>query len=631
MGKQSLLDTMNDKISAFEKELNNGLALSEAEATKLERIITNLGIAGNLTEEEMKPFIDRVNVLKEHQQPNERFIQNVSPKSASVPEIDKIKKLSKKAKLKIAAIATAAAVAIGGGAFALNKNQSNDEPLVAEAVEEQNADVMDEFYQELSKDITLSMNDQISKGLVVTEENKDTLAKKYTEYYLLNQMDELTDEQWANIFPNSTITSEDIMKSKEYFEDIDERRVTVCSSDMYLDYNLMFEGEDAKLLNNAALALDKVKTTSGSEKTEAISNFKSYVSEVLISEDSEIKYSPRALDTFRDVYFQAFDILTNGNEIDNEWQHKVNTMIGLCSTNQTIEGVQDSNIQSLQSDYQLYQADKLQIRLENGWNYALNHKLNENNDIEKISEYVADNIDLSLYRELPDYETTLKDMFLSNEGSKSIDDSGISNGQGGTISKSDMNRVGASDRATYEQKIVEETKAQEDASKTTVDIEGNKVDPEKANYYTQLGASDYNAGIYDESKVPSQYLVSYRNGMKIAKEAIEDAKKNSSEINTYEPVNNGGSEVTESKVEITPYTMNDSIVTTEEFVPVDDSQSIITESEVETIDFVPITSYYSLEDNDLQQLKEFRNYLTEIVESDVETYDYADEPTSKSL
>ena len=180
MSKQSLLDTMNDKISAFEEELNNGLALSEAEATKLERIITNLGIAGNLTEEELKPFIDRVRALKEHQQPNERFIQNVSPKSVSVPEIDKIKKLSKKAKLKIAAIATAAAVAIGGGAFALNKNQSNDEPLVAEAVEEQNADVMDEFYQELSKDITLSMNDQISKGLVVTEENKDTLAKKYT-------------------------------------------------------------------------------------------------------------------------------------------------------------------------------------------------------------------------------------------------------------------------------------------------------------------------------------------------------------------------------------------------------------------------------------------------------------------
>ena len=52
---------------------------------------------------------------------------------------------------------------------------------------------------------------------------------------------------------------------------------------------------------------------------------------------------------------------------------------------------------------------------------------------------------------------------------------------------------------------------------------------------------------------------------------------------------------------------------------------------METIDFVPIASYYSLEDNDLQQLKEFRNYLTEIVESDVETYDYTDETTSKSL
>lgn len=618
MAKQNVINMIDAKISTFEAEVKAGKKFKEKDAKKLRDVMNNTFKIGGLTEEEKQPFNERIEAIITEALKDDKFIDEVSPKNIVVKseDVEKIaenaKKTDSSTKKKLAALGIA--IALGVGAFAIGHatGSNDDAPAATEAsIDDEdknivNEDVqyteMDAEYKELSDNITASMNDSISKGLVVTEENKEVLVKQYVEYYMLNRMDTLTDEQWGNVFQNSTITAEDIMNAKYALEWEDEKRATVGSKDMMLNYNLMFDGLDAELLNDAANLLNDVKTTEGKERKEAIAKFKEYI----ITKLNNNTYSERALDTFRAVYFDAFDELTNHAEIDDELEHAVNTTI-TCSLNDSDLDVMDATIQSLQSDFQTYEAKKLELRLQNGWTYVANNKVNPYNDIEEITKYVAGNIDLSLYRELPDYEQTLTNMFLKDSP---VPSNNVTNNQPDS-GKPSTNEPGP------------DNGGQDEGPETTTDVDGNEVDdPEMLQYYTQLGAEDYYNGTYDESKVPEQYRPSYRNGRDIAKAAEEEARKNEEETEEFVPVDNGET-TTEEEIETDGYTeqpTNDDDTT---FIPVENGEET-TEEVIETEDY---TTYYEIEPRELEMLENFKNELLAITEESVMEESYTESNT----
>ena len=620
---------LNASLERYEKMIEKGAVDSEEfSASKLSKIENKINLL--VQDSEVKAnFLERLNKIRTYipvdvvaEENTTKNISEVSPRFFKVPT-DFIKKHKKE---------TVAAIigALGLTAFTLHGcgKEASTEPVVVEATETTEKAVetpveteakeeftkMDSEYVELSESITKGLNDEISKGLEVTEENKNVVSKAYTEYYVLNQMDTLTDEQWANIFPNSNVTSDDIMQAKYDFEFVDEKRVTVSSN--YLDYSLIFNEADSKMLNNASVALDKVKNaTTAVEKKQANSEFMDCITDVFnLESDNQITpYSFRAIDTFRNVYFNAFDELTLHKVINDELEHKVDTA-SLCNISENGLNVEEKSISSIQSKVVIATQEKIDTRLQNGWNYANTHELNPYNDIDDIVEYVENHIDLSLYQELPDYEEYLTKITLS-PSTKSKDDSGISDGKGGHISKTDMQAHGVNPsdpnaKEKYEQTVRDEDAKKSEESKVISDNDGNTISSgENASEQDAVDnyESEYNKGYEAGSKAyenggsntapdgsSSAYKEGYSNGWNDAK------KRNESNQTTYVPTDNGDTTTTESTETVDDYKPDTKIPTndntnnntTTEFVPIDNGDTTTTEStetvEDYTTDYVPV-------------------------------------------
>ena len=614
---------LNASLERYEKMIEKGAVDSEEfSASKLSKIenkinllIQDSGVKAN--------FLERLNKIRTYipenvsEETTEKNISQVSPRFFKVP-VDFIKKHK-------ASTAAAIFAAVGLTAVTLHgcgNEDKNSEPIIVEStestenateeVQKNDTEVqfteMDSEYVELAESITKGLNDEISKGLEVTEENKGVVSKAYTEYYMLNQVDTLTDEEWANIFPSSNITSEDIMQAKYDLELVDEKRVTV--SNQYLDYSLMFNETDSKMLSNAGVALDKVKNaTTSVAKKEANAEFMDYITDVFnLESDNQISpYSFRAIDTFRNVYFNAFDELTLHNVINDELEHKVDTA-SLCSISNSDLNVEEKNINSIQSKVVIATQEKIDTRLQNGWNYANTHELNPYNDIDDIVEYVESHIDLSLYQELPDYEEYLTKITLP-ASTKSKDDSGISDGKGGHISKSDMQAHGATNKEEYEQAVRDEDAKKSEESKVITDNDGNTIssgsnasEQDAVDNYESEYNKGYEAGskAYENggsSTAPSEsssaYKEGYSNGWKDAK------KRNENSQTTYIPTNDDDTTTSETTETVDDYTTdpttpdnNTNDNTTTEFVPIDDGDTTTSET-TETVDdyttdYVPV-------------------------------------------
>ena len=614
---------LNASLERYEKMIEKGAVDSEEfSASKLSKIENKINLL--IQNSEVKAnFLERLNKIRTYipenvsEETTEKNISQVSPRFFKVP-VDFIKKHK-------ASTAAAIFAAVGLTAVTLHgcgNEDKNSEPIVVESTEStektieevQKSDTevqfteMDSEYVELAESITKGLDDEISKGLEVTEENKTVVSKAYTEYYVLNQMDTLTDEEWANIFPNSNVTSEDIMQAKYDLELVDEKRVTV--SNQYLDYSLIFNEADSKMLSGAGTALDKVKNaTTSSAKKEANTEFMNYITDVFnLESDNQISpYSFRAIDTFRNVYFNAFDELTLHNVINDELEHKVDTA-SLCNISNNGLNVEDKNINSVQSKVVIATQEKIDTRLQNGWNYANTHELNPYNDIDDIVEYVESHIDLSLYQELPDYEEYLTKITLP-ASTKSKDDSGISDGKGGHISKSDMQAHGATNKEEYEQAVRDEDAKKSEESKVITDNDGNTIssgsnasEQDAVDNYESEYNKGYEAGskAYENggsSTAPSEsssaYKEGYSNGWKDAK------KRNENSQTTYIPTNDDDTTTSETTETVDDYTTdpttpdnNTNDNTTTEFVPIDDGDTTTSET-TETVDdyttdYVPV-------------------------------------------
>jgi len=617
---ENIIKTIETSLESVEKQIEVGEKVSLKEVKKLETRINNLANVYNLSADDLSKYQSRIDNIRQRIQSDKKsFI--LIPAASKEGIWSAIKKHPLGTGLVIAGAAvilTGCGVAIANGATDKQVIEESDTSKDVEPTIEN--ETMNAEYKEMADEIIASMNDSISKGLVVNEENKEVMTKKYVLYYMLNKMDTLTDEQWANIFQNSTITAKDIMDAKYEIEYFGEQ--AIIASETGLNYSYMFEENDSKLLTDAKALYDIAKNSKGNEKIEATKAFENYINENLVLNEGKINYSQRALDTFRKIYFDAFDTITGGKIIDDELEHHVNTIV-TCSIAENDLNVEDETIDSLQSKYTTYLEEKLTIRLQNGWSYVMLKGVNPNNDINKIVEYVENNIDLSLYNEMPDYRTTLREILSEDEKKSSKDDSGVSDGKDGNVSKNDMIEHGVDPtednaKEKYEESVKEETKKKEEESVTVEDNSGEVVeDKEQLKYYAKLGATDYNAGTYDESKVPGQYLNAYRQGMNEAKKAIEEAQKEyqNKEETSYEEVSpttteeveietyNYTTEVEETKEEQDTEASNDNVtefVPIEEFESIEDSETIIEELETETYDYVEVSSRI----NELEQLKQ---------------------------
>lgn len=564
--KDMLREKVESQLNKIESQVANGLEVSEEDISQTKTLLNNvisMKKSAGYTDEEIKAIEDRF------AKATNRNLNNDKKYS--------IKYIAKSFKTKVAAAVLVGTMGVTAIACTASKEEEPVEPvaMMAEAPEKVAPTTMDAEYQEIADQALAFANDEIAKGMPenmqITEENKGEFAKSLTEYYLLNQMDELTDEEWANIFQNSTVTSKDLMDAKYSWEWIDQQRVVV--SDNYLDYSLLFDGKDAELLTDASEILTKVKSSDKTVKSEANKEFKQYVFDNLASDDSNILYSDRAMDTFRAVYFDAFDELTNHKIVDDELEHAINTTI-TCTIGDSALNVEDKTIKGLQSEYQTYEMTKLDTRFQTGWNYvAVNHdEINEYNDISYMAEYVSENMDLTKQFVLPSYEETLTNMFLTKGGAKvNKHDSNISDGKGGHISN-DVENGGIKPGETkeqYEQRIEKEQGTVE----YIVDSKGNLETMSESQIQADFNAG-YNRGLSGQSKESgrSEY---YNNGYEMGKVEYENARKThpSNPTTTFETNSNSEEKTTESETVTETYTVNPSVDTTTPYI--ENNQTVV--------------------------------------------------------
>lgn len=591
--KDMLMKKVKTQFEKIEAKVQNGIELSEQDINETKSILDNvisMKKTAGLSNDEIAGIEKRYNELTNR-------VLNPEKKYS-------IKYIAKSFKTKVAAASLVGTMAVT--AIACNIPKEEKAPVVEaeKNVVMTQTDIkvepttMDSEYKEIADSIVSFANDEIAKGMPedmqITEENKASFAKSLTEYYLLNQMDELTDEEWANIFQNSSISSKDLMDAKYSWEWIDQQRVVVSND--YLDYSLLFDGKDAELLTGASEILTKVKSSDKTVKSEANKEFKQYVFDNLASDDSNILYSDRAMDTFRAVYFDAFDELTNHKVVDDELEHAINTTI-TCTIGESALDVEDKSIKGLQSEYQTYEMSKLDTRFQTGWNYvALNHDdINKYNDISYITDYVSENMDLTKQYVLPSYEETLANMFLTNTGAtKHKNDSGISDGKGGHIAQDQINDISSKygldpNSPTFKEDFEKSVQAE---TQKIIDAENAK-ENERVNNNTNDFNSGYEDGINGRAKQSgkSEY---YNNGYTMGSQDREAAMKAhpSNPTTTYEPVTNAPANETEVIVE-NNYTET---ITPENNVPTNnvpgttfegvDGTEVITEGETTTYDYI---------------------------------------------
>ena len=627
--KEKMIQKINSEVELLETKVKNGIALTAEEVNQAKMHINNASSLAGLTQEELDAIYNKIDNLS-------GLESTYGDKFLTVSKTKLTNNARRNLKRAEAAVAAAAvAITLVGCTAKTVDEESVETQAVETPVEPEVKTTMDEEYKEIADKALAFAQNEVENGLpknaMIDDKNKDQMIKSLTLYYLMNQMDNLTDVQIANIFQNSSITAEDIMNAKHSWEWIDEQRVTV--SDNALNYDLLYEGEDAELLNKAAKLLNNIKSSEGEEKEEAISKFKKFIKRKLAnSENERMQYSERALDTFRATYFDAFDELTNHAKIDDELEHAINTSI-TCSMKDSNLNVEDANIQSLQSEFETYEMEKLDLRLKTGWNFvALNYNdINQYNDVKYMIEYVSENIDLSKQFELPDYEETLKNMFLVNDGKgKSEHDSGISDGQGGIISN-DVDNGGIAPGETkdqYEDRIKKQEKDKEDKTKKIVNKDGKVIENTDSATYAKDYSEGYNDGLKgktEKSNSSQGYKDGYSAGKKAKAEAESQYNFDETEthfvdtkdkvVDTDESVttqgytnNNTSSSKSNSTSSSQASTSSTSQVGTT-FVPVYDGEETTTESEITTFEYVDEAN-------------------TTTTESEITTYDFVDSTKS---
>lgn len=551
MSKDYRFDIRLNKIDTMLKYLE---ANPDATQEEIDLFINNFELIksiSNYSNDDLSEFVERFEkvapgrVAELKVTPDDiQNLSEVSPRSISVPS-DNIKKLKTQRNI-ITAIASVAVIAtLGVALHSCVKPNSNEVETLSENTVSENDTVvfteMSDETKEYSDKIVLAMNETISKGFEVKETNKLQMSKKFINYMNIINMNGLTAEDWATYYQDGNVTAQDIMNDLWNLETVFEKIITVAETkEELIDFSLYFNETDAKLLNDAGLKIVEINTTTGKEKKAAIKDMHDYIIDNLITTENRMQYSEVALNTFRCVFVNAFDVLSNGKSITDEEEHEIFTVYSNCYSMDTSKmNVKDMTIHSLQSRFEIYMNDKIDTML----NRTTDEQINPYDSIDEMSKYVAENININLYRPAKDYEEYQEKLFLKsgNVTIKSKNDSGVSDGKGGVISSEQFAQYGidpnsATAKAQLEAAVKAEYEAEAEKNKISTDTNGNVVDAATRDNYVQQGAIDYNRGVNNIGSVPELYKSAYQSGYDAAKANDPKNKVQEQPTTEYVPV-----------------------------------------------------------------------------------------------
>lgn len=542
---QKMVELVERNLKLYEAQIRNGMEVPASELEKTSNIFTSfIKNSDEVSDEIKKSYEDRITSLS-------NFLGNNKKTYITLPksDVEGVKAFDKsKLKLPAGIVIGAAVAALAAWGLKDCGKEEVVEPVAVEAeapapIEEevQEFTTMSEETKEYSDEIAKAINGSISKGFKVTEENKEEIIKKFINYENIIKLNDLTDEQWATMYQDGNVIGKDLIHDLWDIETVYEKITTVAQSENdVIDFSLLFDGADAEMLNKANSMIIKINTTSGNDRKTAIKEMHDFIIETLTITETRMQYSEVALNTFRGIHVNAFDVLSEYSLTDEE-EHAIFTVFANCNDmNDANLKVEDKTIATLQSKFEIYMVEKVEAMLSKN----IDAKLNPYDSIDEMVKYIAPQIDLSLYREPADYAEFQKKLFGitgSSKGGKTIKSanaSKVSDGKGGVISKKQLAQYGISEddpaaKTKLEAAVKAEYERNAEATKVTKDINGQVVDPAQANYYTQLGAEDCNRGVNNVSSVPSLYQASYMNGWNAANKAKQEAMSRSSKTETY--------------------------------------------------------------------------------------------------
>lgn len=532
-------------------------------------------------------------------------------------EIPKNAKLNKKyEKGKAVGIISTLAVVLATTSISCGKKDITEEVIetepqqTIETVEENNTveeidenkiaaeQILMQFSTNAKENTTETINNLLKNGVKLVDKNlseesqKDLISGEWLQYYLVANIDNITTLEYANFMkeqPGAVLDNDDLIYNFKEMNNLLKDQMLVATLDNKVDFsNLYMNENDVKLLNDGADILARLNAaTKKDERKEISKEFYDFVYSLINDSTNELKYSNSALATFINAEFGAWCELTKSSNYklgyypDDELEAKLMTVVSNCGMSKgeaSTLNIEDETKKSLESINNIRVLDSLNERKENIENLISMGQLYylDEANYKTLKVEVSKNVNLENYVELESYTEKQEKTIKSVKSQVSKDDSGISNGEGGTISKEDMiqNGVNPTDsnaKEKYEENVRKNTEKTEFKDNT-----GNVVDKEEAAKWAKQGALDAAKGLNNVNSVPELYKSSYTTGWNEAKKAIEEANKNISNGTVYQPTTPTVVEKTEeeSKEDFKEDAKNNTLEESTVFVPIENGEVI---------------------------------------------------------
>ena len=587
-------------------------------------------------------------------------------------EIPKNAKLNKKyEKGKAVGIISTLAVVLATTSISCGKKDITEEVIetepqqTIETVEENNTveeidenkiaaeQILMQFSTNAKENTTETINNLLKSGVKLVDKNlseesqKDLISGEWLQYYLVANIDNITTLEYANFMkeqPGAVLDNDDLIYNFKEMNNLLKDQMLVATLDNKVDFsNLYMNENDVKLLNDGADILARLNAaTKKDERKEISKEFYDFVYSLINDSTNELKYSNSALATFINAEFGAWCELTKSSNYklgyypDDELEAKLMTVVSNCGMSKgeaSTLNIEDETKKSLESINNIRVLDSLNERKENIENLISMGQLYylDEANYKTLRVEVSKNVNLENYVELESYTEKQEKAIKSVKTQVSKDDSGISNGEGGTISKEDMiqNGVNPTDpnaKEKYEENVRKNTEKTEFKDNT-----GNVVDKEEAAKWAKQGAIDAANGINNVNSVPELYKSSYTTGWNEAKKAIEEANKNNNDGTKFQPTTPTvvDKEEKEEKEDFKDDGKNAPSEETTIFVPVGSGETISEETVTNSIE--PQYSNREIEvkvltrDEKVESYKELKSLLQEAMNSYQEAITIYDE------
>lgn len=587
-------------------------------------------------------------------------------------EIPKNAKLNKKyEKGKAVGIISTLAVVLATTSISCGKKDITEEVIetepqqTIETVEENNTveeidenkiaaeQILMQFSTNAKENTTETINNLLKNGVKLVDKNlseesqKDLISGEWLQYYLVANIDNITTLEYANFMkeqPGAVLDNDDLIYNFKEMNNLLKDQMLVATLDNKVDFsNLYMNENDVKLLNDGADILARLNAaTKKDERKEISKEFYDFVYSLINDSTNELKYSNSALATFINAEFGAWCELTKSSNYklgyypDDELEAKLMTVVSNCGMSKgeaSTLNIEDETKKSLESINNIRVLDSLNERKENIENLISMGQLYylDEANYKTLRVEVSKNVNLENYVELESYTEKQEKAIKSVKPQVSKDDSGISNGEGGTISKEDMiqNGVNPTDpnaKEKYEENVRKNTEKTEFKDNT-----GNVVDKEEAAKWAKQGAIDAANGINNVNSVPELYKSSYTTGWNEAKKAIEEANKNNNDGTKFQPTTPTvvDKEEKEEKEDFKDDGKNAPSEETTIFVPVGSGEAISEETVTNSIE--PQYSNREIEvkvltrDEKVESYKELKSLLQEAMNSYKEAITIYDE------